>query len=100
MDIFRIDPIHDPRWPTFVTKHPRASVFHTVEWLKALHDTYSYAPVVFTTTPPHNDLQNGIVFCHVRSWLTGQRMVSLPFSDYCEPLVDSPEEEAFIIGYL
>lgn len=31
-------------------------------------------------------LGDGLVFCHVSSFLTGPREVSLPFSDYCEPL--------------
>jgi hypothetical protein len=33
-------------------------------------------------------LSSGLVFCYVNSWLTGKRLVSLPFSDHCEPLVD------------
>ena len=33
-----------------------------------------------------------MVFCQVRSWLTGSRLVSLPFSDHCEPLVDTPDD--------
>jgi hypothetical protein len=37
-------------------------------------------------------LENAIVLCRVKSWLTGHRLVSLPFSDHCEPLVDSPED--------
>jgi len=33
----------------------------------------------------------------VRSWLTGNRLVSLPFSDHCEPLVDAePELECLL----
>jgi hypothetical protein len=32
-----------------------------------------------------------LVFCRVRSWLTGRRSISLPFSDHCEPLVESHE---------
>jgi hypothetical protein len=28
----------------------------------------------------------------VRSWLTGDRLVSLPFSDHCEPLVEDAEQ--------
>ena len=28
----------------------------------------------------------------IRSWLTGKRLVSLPFSDHCSPLVSSPTE--------
>jgi hypothetical protein len=100
MDIFKLDPLRDPRWAAFVSKHSRASIFHTVEWLKALYDTYAYAPVVFTTTPPPAELQNGVVFCDVKSVFTGHRMVSLPFSDHCDPLVDSPEEQAFVFGGL
>jgi lipid II:glycine glycyltransferase (peptidoglycan interpeptide bridge formation enzyme) len=30
-----------------------------------------------------------MVFCKVKSWLTGRRLVSLPFSDHCDPLVDT-----------
>jgi lipid II:glycine glycyltransferase (peptidoglycan interpeptide bridge formation enzyme) len=29
------------------------------------------------------------VFCQIDSWLTGRRIVSVPFSDHCEPLLDS-----------
>src|SRR3989442_15393329 len=54
----------------------------------ALRATYGFAPTVFTTCPPDAPLTNGIAFCRVRSWLTGSRLVSLPFSDHCEPLVD------------
>ena len=32
------------------------------------------------------------MFCEVKSWLTGSRLVSLPFSDHCQPLADDPKE--------
>jgi lipid II:glycine glycyltransferase (peptidoglycan interpeptide bridge formation enzyme) len=44
-------------------------------------------------------LQNGIVFCVVESWLTGSRLVSLPFSDYCEPLVDTRAEQNILLRH-
>ncbi|HET8925052.1 MAG TPA: GNAT family N-acetyltransferase [Candidatus Acidoferrum sp.] len=37
-------------------------------------------------------MQNGIVVCRVSSWITGTRLVSLPFSDHCEPLLDNFQE--------
>jgi len=92
MTVHKIDPLKDPRWGDFVHRHPRASVFHTSAWLGALHRTYGYEPVGYTTSAPDQDLRNGIVFCKVNSWLTGRRLVSLPFSDHCEPLVDEPED--------
>src|SRR5882762_3451087 len=98
--LYRFDPILDPRWAQFIAKHPKASVFHTVGWLRALRLTYGYEPVVFTTSPPNGELKNGLVFCRVSSWLTGRRLVSLPFSDHCEPLCDSNENVNFLIRYL
>lgn len=100
MRIHQIDPLQDPRWTRLVEKHPKASVFHTVGWLEALQRTYVYRPVVFTTSGLNEELQNGLLFCHVRSWLTGGRMVSLPFSDHCEPLFDSSSELRFVMEYL
>src|SRR5262249_34229934 len=44
---------------------------------------------------PNQALQNGIVLCRVSSWLTGTRLVSLPFADHCEPLVEGSEAEEF-----
>ena len=89
---YSIDPLRDPRWAEFVERHPRASVFHTPGWLEALRRTYGYEPVAYTTTPPGANLTNGVVLCRVYSRITGRRMVSLPFSDHCEPLVERPED--------
>jgi CelD/BcsL family acetyltransferase involved in cellulose biosynthesis len=87
-----IDPLHDRRWDEFTAKHPRASVFHHSAWLEALSRTYGYKPVAYTTSAAGQELENAMVFCRVESWLTGRRLVSLPFSDHCEPLVDTPED--------
>jgi predicted N-acyltransferase len=45
-------------------------------------------------------MENGVVFCDVNSWLTGERLVSLPFSDHCEPLVDNDADFAAILSEL
>jgi CelD/BcsL family acetyltransferase involved in cellulose biosynthesis len=87
-----IEPLTDRRWDEFVKRHPRASVFHSTAWLEALSRTYGYHPIAYTTSPAGQELENGLVFCRVESWLTGRRLVSLPFSDHCEPLVDTQED--------
>ena len=92
MTIYKIDPIKDRRWTEFLSTHPEASIFHTSGWLEALQRTYGYEPVVFTTSPPEDELRNGIPFCRIRTWLTGRRLVSLPFSDHCTPLVENSAE--------
>ena len=91
MSVYQIDPLQDRRWTEFVDAHPQASVFHMSSWLKALHRNYGYQPLAFTTSPPGAELKDGIVFCHVDSWFTGKRLVSVPFADHCSPLVNRAE---------
>jgi hypothetical protein len=98
--VFELNPLVDPRWERFLEKHPQASVFHTQGWLEALRRTYAYEPSVVTTAAPGEGLRNGIVFCRVKSWLTGKRAVSLPFADHCQPLVESPESLAVLVAAL
>lgn len=98
--VWAIDPLHDVRWPEFILRHPNASVFHTRGWLTALQATYGYAPVAVTTSAPANKLTNALLFCAVRSWLTGSRLVSLPFSDHCEPLVEDADQFRKLCAYV
>jgi CelD/BcsL family acetyltransferase involved in cellulose biosynthesis len=98
--LYRIDPLKDARWDELLKRHPDASVFHSTEWLEALRRTYGYESIAFTTSPPDERMENGFVFCRVESWLTGRRLVSLPFSDYCEPLVQEKEDLQVFISAL
>ena len=98
--VYSIDPLQDPRWVEFVETHPRASVFHTPPWLEALHRTYGYRPVALATSTPDQALRSAMVFCRIDSGLTGSRLVSLPFTDHCEPLVDRSDDLEAILTYL
>lgn len=98
--IYEIDPLRDPRWAALVEGHPAASVFHSTNWLRALRAVYGYEPVVVTTCSPEEHLTNGLVFCRIKSWLTGRRLVSLPFSDHCEPLADNSNEVDAMIAQM
>jgi len=86
---YTVHPLHDPEWAELVDRHPRSSIFHTVAWLRALHRTYGYEPIAYTTSAPGQALRDGLVFCRVASWITGRRLISLPFSDHCEPLLEN-----------
>jgi len=100
MATYEIDPLTDPRWNELVRVHPRSSVFHTAPWLQSLYLTYGYESVAFTISAPGEQLKSALVFCHVKSWLTGSRLVSLPFSDHCEPLVDDPADLESLLASL
>ncbi|MGA2271924.1 MAG: GNAT family N-acetyltransferase [Bryobacteraceae bacterium] len=98
--VYQIQPLQDPRWAELVDWHPHSSAFHTVAWLEALHQTYGYEPVAYTTSPPGVRLEDGLVFCRVTSWITGRRLISLPFSDHCEPLLNNASDEHALLAAL
>jgi CelD/BcsL family acetyltransferase involved in cellulose biosynthesis len=81
-----LNPLTDRRWEKFVEKHPCSSVFHTVPWMRALSLTCNYEPVVFTTAAAGDELQEGVLFGYIRSKLTGNRLVSMPYADHCDLL--------------
>ena len=90
-----LDPLIDPAWRDLVQRDPRATAFHTPEWMDALRRTYGFAPIVYATRS--DELHGAIPFCLIASWLTGRRLVSLPFSDHCEPLVEDQSQLAAIL---
>src|SRR6185437_5664755 len=61
---------------------------------------YGFRPMVLTSTPDGSRLSNGIPFCEVRSFITGARLISLPFSDHCQPLLNGRENTSELIGWL
>jgi CelD/BcsL family acetyltransferase involved in cellulose biosynthesis len=92
VNLHLINPLSDRRWDELVARHPHATVFHRREWLEALTRTYGYKPLVLTTASAGQTLTDGVVLCRVSSWMTGTRLVSLPFADHCQPLLGNPAE--------
>lgn len=98
--VYSMDPLRDVRWPQFLERHHMAGLFHSPEWLDALQRTYGFRACVLTTSAPGEHLNNGLVFCRVRSWLTGPRLVSVPFSDHCSPLIDGEKQFGCLVSGL
>lgn len=89
LDLHNFDPCADARWQRFLERRSDASVFHTVGWLEALRRTYDYEPVVYTTSAPAAEIREALLFCRINTWLSGRRLVSVPFSDHAALLVDA-----------
>ena len=100
MNIHITNPLTDPRWNDLLARHALASAFHQRGWLEALSRTYGYNPFVLTSASEDKPMSDGIVLCRVSSWITGTRMVSLPFSDHCEPLLDDPQDLSEFVEWL
>jgi len=96
-----IDPTGFPGWDELVGRHPEATVFHTSAWARVLSATYDYKPLYFTEME-EGKLGALLPFMEIRSWLTGSRGVSLPFTDEVAPIlsegVDFEETIRPVIG--
>src|SRR6185312_9603131 len=89
-----------PRWALFVERHPAASAFHAAGWMRALAQTYGYRPAAATSAAPGAPLTDAVPFCRIESWATGRRMVSLPFTDHCQPLLSSVASATEFVEFL
>lgn len=85
--ISRIDPRTSTEWETFVDSHPDATVFHSTAWCNVLAETYGYKPLYVALRDETLKIVGGVPLMVVDSWLTSKRLVGLPFSDLCMPLL-------------
>ena len=98
MNLVRIDPRSDPLWRKLVEQTP-SSVFHSPSWIQVLTDTYGWQADACVILNDRGDPCAGIPFCRITDAM-GERIVALPFSDYCDPLVNDPHCWHFLIDRL
>jgi hypothetical protein len=82
-----IDPVKDTRWDTFVSGHKYSTVYHHSVWKELLQKTFNHMTALyFILEDNENKIVGGVPIFFVKSWLTGNRFVSLPFASTCIPL--------------
>jgi CelD/BcsL family acetyltransferase involved in cellulose biosynthesis len=86
-----IDPLADPAWLELVERSPEATIFHHPAWLDLLRRQYGYEMQACCLCGP-DGVEAGIPIARISSRLTGRRLVSLPFSDSCPPLLAGGED--------
>lgn len=85
MRLIALDPGSDPLWERLLAA-PGATLFHSRPWIRAIRDAYGFRPVAYVAVDEAGTPKGGVAFCEIDDGL-GQRLVSLPFSDVCDPLL-------------
>ncbi len=80
-----IDPLKHRDWNGLLMTNPDASFFHTKNWARVLFESYGYIPEYFSVRK-NGTLVALLPFMVVDSFFTGRRGVSLPFTDYSDPI--------------
>lgn len=94
-----INPIECPGWDKLIIKNPSCCVFHTSGWSKVICDSYKYKSEYFIEFE-NDKIETLIPFMEVDSIFTGKRGVSLPFTDYCEPIINKNKKFSDYIDIL
>jgi hypothetical protein len=81
-----VDPLSYPGWDDLVIASGKGSFFHSSNWARVLYESYGYRPVYFAFLKDEG-CRALVPFMEVKSCITGKRGVSLPFTDYCEPIM-------------
>jgi hypothetical protein len=99
LNISIINPIEHPHWDELLLTADRATFFHTTAWARVLSESYGYKPLYFAAID-NGKLAGLIPVMEIKSFLTGKRGVSLPFTDFCPIVADSAGVLQGLLGAL
>ncbi len=86
-----IDPLNDTRWDEFVNNHPEGSVFHLSNWAKVMINTYNFKPFYLISENASGNIKSVLPFFLVDNGIFGKKLISIPFTDFVKPLIDSDD---------
>jgi hypothetical protein len=85
MDVQVVNPLEIKDWDRNVLRMDNYSVFHSDAWIRTLHEAYGFKPYAIISKEGEN-FSTMLPVMETSTWLTYRRAISLPFSDYCQPL--------------
>jgi hypothetical protein len=95
--IVSVEPWKDARWDAYVASHPRATVYHTGDWIRIVCEVGRY-PSLCLLAEGEGGVRGVLPLVAVDSRLTGRRVSTLPFSDVCFALADDAETAAALLA--
>ena len=80
-------------WNEMLAAHTMGSVFQHTAFIRMISTTFKHSqPYVLSLCDADGHCIGGLAIFLVKSWLTGRRLVSIPFAFYADPVVSSPEQ--------
>lgn len=76
-------------WHNYVKNHPDGTIYHLPRWRDVLVESFNHEPFYLFARNEGNKLCGMLPLFQIKSLLTGNRLVSLPFSYICGPIADS-----------
>ncbi len=93
-----ISPRNDPLWDRLINRYS-SSAFHSPLWIQVLEETYGLEIQANVLVNDVGEPQAGIPYCQMED-IKGKRIAMLPFSDYCDPLVENIDQWNILVNRL
>lgn len=92
----------DAAWDAFVEAHPHGTVCQTTQWRDMIESSFSHirGRVLAIRDGESGPIKAGSMIYVVRSWLLGNRVVSVPFASRVDPLTSSPADLRAMVEFL
>jgi CelD/BcsL family acetyltransferase involved in cellulose biosynthesis len=87
----RISP-EDDGWFDLLSRREDAGPLHHPSWLSVLRESYGFSVCVIACVSEEGVVSGGLPLADVAFPLRGRRWISLPFTDYCPPLLPARAE--------
>lgn len=95
MGIEIVNPLERQDWNDLVLRSAGHSFFHSSNWAQTLQESYGFTPLYFSRFSG-GGIEAAVPVMEVKSFISGCRGVSLPFSDYCGLLGDAASGEGLL----
>lgn len=89
-----LDSADDMRqWDAYVISHPDGTPFHLYSWIRTIYDSYHFEPNLYANKDEQGNITSILPLFVIRSLITGSKLISLPFTDFCGPLCRNCDDE-------
>lgn len=90
-----IEPKDVNDWEKSIQITPQYSIFHSMNWANVLINTYHYRPY-YLQISQSNKIVAFIPLMEVKNIFQKKNAVSIPFADFCEPIIFSDDTQSSV----
>ncbi|MGI9239399.1 MAG: GNAT family N-acetyltransferase [Verrucomicrobiales bacterium] len=100
MKVVRIESARLQEWDQLVADSPDGTIYHASGWRAALETAFPHIRGHFLAIADGADghLVAALPVYEVRSWILGNRLVGVPYANWCDPLVENQSQLALLLG--
>jgi len=99
-EVRTLDPTRHSDWDKFVQAHPFGWICHLSAWKNIVEQSFDHirGKYLVLVNDQTGAIEAGLPIFHVKSWITGKRLVSVPFASLCDPLATTKEQMHMLLA--